>query len=99
MALCWTTLVDRGGPAECHKILFLLFHQVGHVFCFDTTAEKQWKHLISLKKLRQGDAMWPTHKVILGWYIGTVWQLLILLEKWSEKLREGLHIVNTHTVQ
>ena len=43
--------------------------------------------------------MWPTHKVILGWYIGTVWQLLTLLEKWSEKLREGLHIVNTHTVQ
>ena len=33
---------------------------------------------ISLKKLRKGDATWSTKKVILGWKIDTVKQVLNL---------------------
>ena len=37
-----------------------------------------WQELVSLKKMKQGDAMWTTSKIILGWLIDTTAKTIAL---------------------
>ena len=49
----------------------------------DDTAQKE---PISLKNLRKGDAAWSTQKVVLGWEIDTIKQVLTLPEERKSNL-------------
>ena len=55
-----------------------LFHAIDELFRpnnkYDITREEP----ISLKNIRKGDAAWSTQKVVLGWVINTVNQVLTL---------------------
>ena len=55
-----------------------LFRAIDELFCFNNKDDISWEDPISLKNLRKGDAAWSTQKVVLGWAIDTVKQLLTL---------------------
>ena len=54
-------------------------HAVEEVFCPPSPPEKPFqKELLSVKKMKQGDASWEMLKVVLGWLIDTVHQMICL---------------------
>ncbi len=54
-------------------------HAVDEVFNTPLPYEGlQHKELLSVKKMMQGDALWETIKVVLGWLVDTVCQTIEL---------------------
>ena len=58
-----------------------LFRAINNLFRPNNKDNLAREELISFKKLRKGDAAWSTQKVVLGWAIDTVKQVLALLEQ------------------
>ena len=57
-----------------------LFRAIDGLFRPNNKDDIVREELISLKKPRKGDAAWITQKVVLGWDIDTVKQVLTLLD-------------------
>ena len=55
-----------------------LFRAIVELFCPNNKDNIAREEPISLKKLRKGDAAWSTQKIVLGWAIDTVKQVLTL---------------------
>ena len=55
-----------------------LFCAINDLFCPNNKDNIAREEPISLKKLRKGDAAWSTQKVVLGWAIDKVKQVLTL---------------------
>ena len=55
-----------------------LFHIIDELFLPNNEEDNAREDPISLKKLRKGDTAWSTQKVIIGWSIDTVKQVLTL---------------------
>ena len=69
-----------------------LFHTIDKLFCPNNKDDLAWKEPISLKIIRKSDAAWSTQKVILGWAIDTVKQVLTLPDDRKTNL---LDLLNT----
>ena len=70
--------ITQGGPTERRNITRHLFCASNDLFRPNNKNNISQEEPISLKKLRKGDAAWSTQKVILGWAIDTVKQVLTL---------------------
>ena len=55
-----------------------LFRAINELFLPNNKDDIAREEPFSLKKLRKGDAAWSTQKVVLGWAINTVKQVLTL---------------------
>ena len=67
----------QGGNRGCHvpRILFEVIN-----FVVRPLEESDCRELISMKKFLQGDSLWGTFKLVLGWIINTVTQTIYLPE-------------------
>ena len=63
-----------------------LFRSINEPFRLNEKDDIAREDPISLKKLRKGDAAWSTKKVILGWAIDTVKQVLTLPDDCNSSL-------------
>ena len=70
--------ITQGGPTERRQMTRHLFRALNKLFRPNNKDDIAREDSISLKKLRKGNAAWSTKKVVLGWAIDTVKQVLTL---------------------
>ena len=70
--------ITKGGPTERRQMTRHLVHAIGELFRPNNKDNIAREEPICLKKLRKGDAAWSTQKVVLGWAIDTVKQVVTL---------------------
>ena len=49
-----------------------------HPITWVLSSHPKWHEVISIKKMLKGDSSWSVHKLILGWVVNTVRQMLEL---------------------
>ena len=72
--------IVQGGPNDRRQMTRHLIRAIDKLFRNNTKYNTAREEPISLKKLRKGEAAWSTQKVVLGWEIDTVKQVLTLPE-------------------
>ena len=70
--------ITQGRPTERRQMTRHLFRTIHELFCPNNKEYIAREEPISLKKIRKGNAAWSTQKVVLGWAINTVKQVLTL---------------------
>ena len=70
--------ITQRGPTKISQMTRHLFHTINDIFRPNNKDNIEQEEPISLKKIRKVDAAWSTQKVILGWAINTVKQVLTL---------------------
>ena len=70
--------ITQGGATERRHMTRHLFRAIDELFLPNNKDDIAREEPISLKNLRKGDAAWSTQKVVLGWAIDTVKQVLTL---------------------
>ena len=70
-----------------------LFRAIDELFCPNSKDNTAREEPISLKKLSKGDAAWSTQKVVLGWAINTVKQVLTLPDDHKTNLLDLLDTI------
>ena len=78
--------IVQGGLDERQQMMRHLFRAIKKIFRPNTKDDTSQEEPISLKNLRKGDATWSTQKVVLGWAIDTVKQVLTFPEDIKIKL-------------
>ena len=74
------------GPTERRQITGHLFRAIDDLFRHNDKDNIVREEPIFLKKLRKGDATWSTQKIVFGWSIDTVKQVLILPDNCKRNL-------------
>ena len=70
--------ITQVGPTDRRQMTRYLFRAIDKIFCPNNKDNITQEDPISLKKFRKADATWSTQKVVLGWAIDTVKQVVIL---------------------
>ena len=70
--------ITQGGPKERRQMTRHLFHTIDELFHPNNKDDIARGEPISLKKISKGDVVWSTQKVVLGWAIDSVKQVLTL---------------------
>ena len=84
--------IVQGVPTERRQMTRHLFCAIDNLFQLNDKDNTAREEPISLKKLCKGDAAWSMQKVVLGWAIDTVKQVLTLLD---DRNRNFLSLLNT----
>ena len=70
--------ITQGDPTERRQMTRHVFHTIDELFRPNNKDNIAREEPISLQNLRKCDAAWSTQKVVLGWAIDTVKQVLTL---------------------
>ena len=84
--------IFQGGPTKRRQMTQHLFHAIDDIFQPNKKDDTAREEPISFKKLRKCDSAWSTQKVVLGWAIDTVKQVLTLPD---DRKSNPLYLLNT----